>query len=309
MPSRAAASSRRRVGTIALALLLAAACRSPAEVEAEHGTRVAVIAPAAAEMLEALDLLDRVVAVGEFGPWPTEIAELPVTGGYDAPNVERLLSLEADLVITAASQAGIASHQRLESLGVEVLALDTSTFEGVFASLEAVGRAFDRTTEAERKAQEMRGALGAIADRTAALATRRVLFVVGRDPLYVAGPGSHIDRMIRLAGGENVAHDALSSYQQMSLEAALERLPEVIIDTSDNRPSAVRGREPGPWARWDFLPAVRYDRVYAVDPSLLVIPGIRLPEMTRLVGRLVHPEVFGEPGPADFEPSTEASAP
>jgi len=31
-----------------------------------------------------------------------------------------------------------------------------------------------------------------------------------------------------------------------------------------------------------------------VDPSRLVIPGIRLPEMTLLMGRLIQPEAFGE---------------
>jgi hypothetical protein len=37
-----------------------------------------------------------------------------------------------------------------------------------------------------------------------------------------------------------------------------------------------------------------------VDPLRLVIPGPRLPQMTRLMGRLIHPEIFGEPSPEDF---------
>ena len=75
----------------------------------------------------------------------------------------------------------------------------------------------------------------------------------------------------------------------------------MIVDTSDNSPSALRGRHVGDWGRWEFLPAVREDRVYRVDPSLLVIPGIRLPEMTELMGRLIHPEVFGDVADADLE--------
>ena len=38
-----------------------------------------------------------------------------------------------------------------------------------------------------------------------------------------------------------------------------------------------------------------------MDPIRLVIPGPRLPQMTRLMGRLIHPEIFGEPSAADFE--------
>jgi iron complex transport system substrate-binding protein len=127
-----------------------------------------------------------------------------------------------------------------------------------------------------------------------------VLFVVGRDPLYVAGPGSHVDEMIELVGGTNVVHDVSAPYQRASMEAVLERMPEVIIDTSSNRQGAPRGRLRGDWSRWEFLPAVQQERVFWVDPSRLVIPGIRLPEMTTLMGKLIHPEAFGEPSDAEL---------
>jgi iron complex transport system substrate-binding protein len=147
----------------------------------------------------------------------------------------------------------------------------------------------------------------AVGSRAAAAPRLKVLFVVGRDPLYVAGPGSHIDTMIRSAGGANIAADSGAPYQMVSLEAMLERLPDVIIDTSDNRPDALRGRRPGPWETWDFLPAVRKNRVFWVDPDRLVIPGIRLPAMTERMGRLIHPELFGEPAEADFQTPTETT--
>lgn len=264
-------------------------------------SRVVVLAPAAAEMLEALGLSDRVVGIGEFGPWPAGIAERPVLGGYDSPNVELALELRAEVVLTASSDAAAASHRRMDSLGIRVVALDTSTYQGIFDSLETIGELFARSAEASSLAKKMREELREIETRALGAPRRRVLFVVGSDPLYVAGPGSHIDEMIRLVGGRNVAHDALSSYQQVSLEAVLERMPEVIIDTSDNRPGAERGRVTGGWGRWSFVPAVRDERVYRVEPGRLVIPGLRLPEMTRLMGRLVQPEIFGELEAAELD--------
>jgi ABC-type Fe3+-hydroxamate transport system substrate-binding protein len=300
---------RPRVGLIVLGLVLCVGCSDrPASqadpdgaVDTPDPHRVVVLAPAAAEMLEALDLLDRVVGIGDFGPWPESITDRPSLGGYDSPNVELALELRADLVLTASSDAAIASHQRMESLGIRVISLDTSTYRGVFDSLERVGRLFAASDRASRIARQMRESLGEIEARASSAPARRVLFVVGRDPLYVAGPGSHIDEMIRLVGGENVAHDAVAPYQQVSLEAILERVPDVIIDTSDNRPGAARGRVSGDWSRWNFVPAVRDDRVYQVDPGKLVIPGLRLPEMTRLMGKLAQPEIFGEVEPTELE--------
>jgi len=257
--------------------------------------RIVVIAPAAAEMLDALGEIDRVVGVGDFVDEPRSIAGLPQVGSYDVPNIEQVLSLRANLVITTSSQAAAASHRKLESLGIAVLALDTSTYEGVFRSLADTGRMVGRQDEAGTLERRMRESLRAIRKRAEEAPMRRVLFVVGRDPVYVAGPGSHIDEMMAMAGGTNVAHDLNAPYQRLSMEAVLERMPDIIIDTSDNRPDAPRGRVAGDWGEWTFLPAVHENRVYRVDPSRLVIPGIRLPEMTLLMGKLIHPEIFGEP--------------
>jgi iron complex transport system substrate-binding protein len=305
---------RLTAGAVLIGAFLMAACSGEAPVpELPAGAaarRIVVMAPAATGMLETVGALDQVVGIGDFVTEPASIADLPRVGAYDAPNVERLLSLESDLFITTSSEAAAPAHRRLETLGVEVLALDTSTFDGVFASLERVGRLLGREQRARDAAQSMRDELESIRERAAGAEPRRVLFVVGRDPLYVAGPGSHADEMIVIAGGINVAADSLGPYQLLSLEAVLERMPDVIVDTSDNRPDAVRGRVAGEWGRWEFLPAVRDGRIYQVAPERLVIPGVRLPEMTGLMGRLIHPEIFGEAQEPQLRaPATDGKAP
>lgn len=287
-----------RIATLLPTFVLALSCAgdpAPSATGPESSPhRIVVMAPAATGMLEELGAIDLVVGIGDYVTEPASIIGLPHVGAYDTPNVEQLLALRADLFLTTASEAARDAHGRLESFGITVLSLDTSTYEGVFTSLEQVGRALDRQERAQRLAHSMREQLQSIERRAAQATPRSVLFVVGSEPLYVAGPGSHADEMIALVGGTNVAHDSPSPYLQISLEAVLERMPEVIVDTSDNRPGATRGRQAGAWSRWQFLPAVQDDRVYHVDPQRLAIPGVRLPEMTWLMGRLIHPEIFGE---------------
>ena len=179
------------------------------------------MAPAAAEMLEALDVLDRVVGVGDFVTEPAALTALPRVGAYNAPSVERVVELRADLFLSAASDAAAATHRRLETLGVKVVALDTSTYDGVFAALSELGRLLDREARARSLDREMRGRLETIRRTAAGLPPRKVLFVVGRDPLYVAGPESHVDEMIALVGGVNVVPDAPSPYLRVSVEMTL----------------------------------------------------------------------------------------
>lgn len=260
------------------------------------------MAPSAAEILAALDLTGQVVGVGDFVEWPPELAGLPRLGAYDAPSQEQVLALRTDLLIVTGSKAGQASFQRLRDLGVEVMELKTNTYESVLAALRQVGDRLGRAERARQVEREIRSRMDGIRRRVEGAPKPRVLFVVGQNPLYVAGPGSHADEMIRAAGGTNAASDALSPFQLVSLEAMLDRQPEIIIDTSDNRPGAPRGRQPGAWGRWTFLPAVRERRVFHVDPVRLSIPSPRLPEMTELVGKMVHPEIFGEPTAEELGP-------
>ena len=262
--------------------------------------RIVVMAPAAAEVLEILGVTDRVVGRGDFVVWPPALQKLPRVGAYHAPSVETVLSLDTTLLLTTSSEAAQGAHAKLRELGIEVLALETNTYESMLDSIVSIGREVDREEEARRVVHGIRGEMDEIRGLGRDAPGRRVAFVVDRDPVYVAGPGSHVDEMIRAVGGENIAADAASDWQLLSMEIIFERAPEVIVDTSDNGDDALRGRAAGPWGRWPFLPAVEENRVYWVDPIRLVIPGPRLPQMTRLMGRLIHPEIFGEPSPEDF---------
>lgn len=280
--------------------------QEPAVGSVSPPPNLVVVSPAAAEMLAELGLTHQIVGIGDYVTRPAELNNLPRVGPYNAPNVEMVLELQADILITARSDASRGSNMRLRDLGVEILELDTSDWDGTRQALTTLGERLDREERADRILESLESAMAGIRRQVRGGAQPSVLFVVGRDPLYIAGPGSHIDEMIRTVGGVNVAADAGSPYRIASLEAILARMPDVIIDTSDNGPDARRGRRPGPWSTWDFLPAVRGNRVFWIDPDLLVIPGMRLPAMTERMGRLIHPEIFGEPGETDFKSFRES---
>lgn len=295
-----ARAAARAICVLAVAL---AACSRPAPPVAP-GQRLAVLSPAAAETLALLGVADRVVAVGDWVTWPPEIAAKPKLGAYDEPSRERLLELGVDTLVTSASVAGRAGREELERLGIRVVEFETDTFAGALEGIETVGALVGREPQAARLVAGVRARVDAVATGVAGAPRVRALVVVGRDPLFVAGPGSFLDELVRLAGGENVAADAGAPWAMVSLEAMLARRPEVILDTSENRPGAPRGALAGEWARWPFLPAVAAGRVHFVDPALLAIPGPRLGEMAERMARFLHPERFGAPRQDDHAAGT-----
>jgi iron complex transport system substrate-binding protein len=298
---------RPALGLGALAAFLLAGCRAAplTSPTGDETPRIVAMAPAAAETLAALGLSDLVVGVGDFVTFPPELAARARIGGYDAPNVERLLALGTTHFVTSASEAAAASRARLAELGIEVIELDGATWEGALGGMAALGARFGRSAEGAALAAGIRERIERLRAETAGLPRRTVLCAVGRDPLYAAGPGSHLDELIAAAGGENLFADGRGTYLLASLEAVLARGPEVIVDSADNRPGAPRGAlagGSGPWGRWPLLPAVAAGRVYHVDPGRYTVPGPRLAEMAESFARFVHPERFGPPVDFDFAP-------
>jgi iron complex transport system substrate-binding protein len=98
----------------------------------------------------------------------------------------------------------------------------------------------------------------------------RALFVVGRDPLVVAGPGSYPDELLRLAGGENVVKNA-RPWPVYPVERAVADDPAVVIDGAVLEP-------PAGIARLAPIPAVRRGAVYRLRDDTALRPGPRLPK-------------------------------
>lgn len=299
--------------TLAAGIALGACGRAPVAPPAPDREpaaaprRIAVLAPMAAETLAALDAGELVVAVGDWVGWPPELAARPKLGAYDAPSEERLLELGVDTLVTTASAAGRRERDEIARLGLRVVELDTDTLDGTLGAIEELGRLVERAEAARALVVGIRARFAAVERRAEGAPRRRVLVAVGRDPLYVAGPGSHLDELVRLAGGENVAADLGAPYGLGSEEALRAHRPEVIVDSSDNRARALRGIVLGSWAGWTGVPAVTERRVYHLDPARLSIPGPRLGEMAELAGKLIHPELFGTPDAAELGPLLPAS--
>ena len=137
-----------RVIAGSIILLVLASCSDdgmqPTFRNKDEPERIVVMSPAVAEMLAVLGLQKQVVGIGQFGPWPKAIANRPVVGSYDSPNLERILALGTDVFLNVKSQAAVAAHHRLEYTGIEVMELDTSTYTGVFNAIRKIGDRFDR---------------------------------------------------------------------------------------------------------------------------------------------------------------------
>ncbi|MCL4426505.1 MAG: cobalamin-binding protein [Firmicutes bacterium] len=248
--------------------------------------RIVSLAPSNTEILFALGLGDKVVGVTSYCDYPVEAKSKEKIGGFSDPSVEKIVALKPDLVVATGMHEKVV--KQLDSLKIPVVAINPTRFAEVYGTFELLGQVTGSQKKAGEVIGEMKKKVDEITKKVGNSPKPRVFYEVWDEPLMTAGPGTFINDLIILAGGNNIAADAQKAYPQYSLELLLQRDPEVMIFPSGkNTPEKIMSR-PG----WQSLAAIKNKRVVAVDPNLVSRPGPRLVQGLELFARGIHPEVF-----------------
>lgn len=232
--------------------------------------RIVSMSPAATAMVIALGAADLLVGIDEYSARQhPELGHLPRVGGLYSPSLEAVASLHPDRVLLVPSAEQRGFRNQLEALGIAVEPLGPVSFGEILGVLEHLGALLgrpDRASERIREIQAVRDRL--LRERPPPGGRPRVLLVLDRSPLFVAGGGTFLDELITIAGGANLGAELPGPYPRASLEWVLAAAPEVILD------STAAGETPAAWwGRFPSLPAVRAGRVHALDPEAVTLPG------------------------------------
>ena len=161
------------------------------------------------------------------------------------------------------------------------------------ASVDRIGDILGAHREAAVIVERMRARIRRVISRVAKASHRpSVFFQIGITPIISVGTSTYIDKLIRLAGGENVA-EGPTAYPQFSEEQVVALAPEVLIITSmarGGRFEQVKRR----WEKWAHLPAVKNDRILVVDSNLFDRPSPRIVDALETLAAKIHPELFEE---------------
>ena len=292
-----AAHSKRLA--LCLFLILVATGPPDAGLLARQDTakRIVSLVPSLTEILFAIGAGPAVVGVDTFSNYPPAVQTLPRVGALVDPDVERILSLRPDLVVTYGSQTVLETQ--LARASIRTYSYRHGGIERVLESIRDLGRVTGRTKEAEALVAQTRVRLDALHARVKGERRPRVLLVMDRQPgtlreIYASGGVGFLQDMLTAAGGDNVFADSRTESVQPSTETLLARAPEVILEVrAEGLIQATSAeRERSVWATLGSVPAVRQSRIYFLSGSHLVVPGPRLVQGAEDFARALHPGVF-----------------
>lgn len=253
-------------------------------IEAEP-ERIVSVAPNMTEMLFELGVGDRVVGRTDYCDYPAETVNIQSVGAIDKPDLEKIISLEPDVVIaTTFTEEGIAKLGEAD-IPVVVLHEDTN-INGVYVLLADLGVIVNKNQKAAELILDMKTIVADVHDKINDRPKPAVYYVVGYGEYgdYTAGGDTFVGGMIELAGGDNIAKDITG--WNISLEKIIESDPDIIIISE--------------WMMDDFvnapnyceLSAVKSGKVYTVDVNMLERQGYRNGQGILELAKIFHPEAF-----------------
>ena len=243
--------------------------------------RIVTLLPSLTETVCELGACERVVGTDRFSNWPQAVQALPKLGGLEDVQVERLFALKPDVVLAAKSARVL---DRLEALGLKVLALESQSLSDMQRSVGVVAQVLGRPEAGT-------ALLARIESRTRRAAARipagwrgaRVYFEVSATP-HAAGESSFIGELLGRLGLANAVPAALGPFPKLNPEYVVRARPELMMASLNNL-AGMRER-PG----WNTIPALKAGHSCGFDEAryeVLIRPGPRLAEAAEILADCV----------------------
>ena len=260
-----------------LAVLLLAA-----NAPALASLRVVSLAPSLSEIVVELDSADLLVGVLDAGERPAAIAGVPSVGRYGQLDMEQLLSLKPDLLLLWPGSVGPAQRDQLKRLNIPTFVAEPHSLEQLSAQIEAIAARLGRPERGEQLATDLRKQLADLRQRYRRDTPLKVFYQVWDKPLYTVGGGQIISDALAVCGARNVFADLSLPAPQVSIEAVLQRNPEVILAGDQAQLDA--------WKSWLQVAAVAQGKLQLVTDKGLERPSGQMIEATAKLCRLIAPD-------------------
>ncbi len=256
--------------------------------------RIVSLAPNLTEILFALGLDEEIAGVTLHCNHPSAAAEKPKVGTFWEPNIEAVIATKPDLVVTLGFTQQKDIAERLTRIGYNCLTVNVDKVSELFEAIKRIGSATGKSAQAAELASDLQTKLNQLSALIDTGDRIRVLWVVDRKPLRVAGRDTFVNELIELAGGENAIGPTVHKYPPIGSEQVIACAADVIIEPAMVLKNLAEEQKTALeyWSRFKNIPAVANQRIYVIPPDTVCRLGPRLYEGVETVARSLRPGLF-----------------
>jgi iron complex transport system substrate-binding protein len=246
---------------------------SPPKLRTDFPRRIVCLTDETTETLYLLGEQDRIVGVSGFSTRPPEVRTKPRVSAFSTANVDAILDLKPDLILTFSDVQAEITRQ-LVLRGAAVFNFNQRSIREILDMISTLSRLVGKPAEGLALLESLVDGLGAIKASAKRFPHRpRVFFEEWKDPL-ISGI-AWVEELIEIAGGDVIFPElrtcGKSKDRIVDPAEVASRDPEIIIASwcgmKVNIPDILS--RPG----WSSISAIRKAQVYELESSCILQPG------------------------------------
>lgn len=254
------------------------------KVKVKHNPETIIsLSPGITEILFDLGVGNKIIGRTIFCNFPKEALQIEAIGGITDANLERIIALRPQIVITS-SMVRKDFVENIEKAGISIICLpERSNIEGVFSTINILGKIFDKENTADSLINNMKNQLNEIKSTYNKESYKpSVYYVVGYGATgdFTAGKNTYINEIIELSGGRNIANNV--SNWSYSKEELFAQQPDYIIVRQEDLNDFINT------SPYKDLKAVKQKKVLGINSSLMDCQTCRSVEAIRIISNFIH---------------------
>ena len=240
--------------------------------------RIATLSPGATELMFAAGAGEQVIAGVNYSDYPAAALKLPLVGTHTRIDLEALLALKPDLVITWVSGNPAAQLEMLKALKLPMFSIEPRSFEDVADVIERLATLAGTEPAGFAEAKRFRHGIATIAEQYRHAKPISVFYQVWQTPLMTVNDEHLIGKVIQLCGGLNVFGQMPRLIPRISNEVVLESDPQVILTGSVE---GIADNQLDHWKSYANMSAVMKGNLFFTPASPISRPTPSLLEASR----------------------------
>ncbi len=255
------------------------------------------VSPAITSIIFDLGCGDKLIGRTDFCTYPPQVKNIKSIGGINNANLEMIISMQPDLVITS-SIFTKKMFETIESSKIPIISFkETNEIEGMYDIIEVLGDILDKKEEADEIISDCKTKLQEIKSKRQKIESKKefaeskkenhnmpkVYYVIGygQSGDFSAGKDTYINQIITLAGGDNIAKNSIN--WSFSTEELFSQQPDYIFIRTEDSANFVRTY---PYTK---LNAVKNNKVFGIESQLMDLQTPRSIKAIEFISEILYP--------------------
>lgn len=236
--------------------------------------RIISLAPHITETLFAAGAGDKIVGTIAHSDYPAAAKKITRIGGYPSADIEKIISLQPDLLIVWPSANNLKQIEQLHKFGISVYRSEPRVPEDIIKNIVNFGILSGTNNIARKSAAKYTKKLKHLEKNYSNKRNIKLFYQLWNKPIITINDDHLISKIINLCGGTNVFASLPSLTPNVSVESVISSNTDIILAGAKKDKYQQWENE---WQSWLPLAANKKGKkLYFINPDLLNRAGPRI---------------------------------